>query len=80
MCLHIGVAGQDVPVGAALGLRGRRGSGQHVGRRRRLVRLASLEPAVDQGHKEQHHAPHHRRHASEGEGHRVVPKVIMEEP
>lgn len=79
VCLYVGVAGQDVTVGAALGLLRWRRRGQHVGSRGCLLRrrLASLEPGVYQGHKEEHHAPHHRRHPSQREGHCVVPIVIM---
>lgn len=31
VCLYISIAGQDVPIGAALGLLGQWGAGQHVG-------------------------------------------------
>lgn len=31
VCLYICIAGQDVSIGAALGLLGRWGAGQHVG-------------------------------------------------
>lgn len=81
VCLYISIAGQDVPIGAALGLLGQWGAGQHVGSCGDLLwwRLTSLEPVVDQGHKEQHHAPHHRRHTSQGEGHCVIPKIVMQE-
>lgn len=77
VCLYVGVTRQDVSVGAALGLPRWLCRGQHVGGGGRLLRLASLEPAVNQGHEEEHHTPHKRRHASQGEGHRIVPKVIM---
>lgn len=79
VCLYVGVARQDVSVGAALGLFCWWRRGQHVGGRGRLLqwRLASLEPGVYQGHKEEHHGPHHRRHPSQREGHCVVPIVIM---
>lgn len=81
VCLYICIAGQDVSIGAALGLLGRWGAGQHVGSCGGLLWwcLTSLEPVVDQGHKEQHHAPHHRRHTSQGEGHCVIPKIVMQE-
>lgn len=83
MRLYVSVARQDVSVGAALGLPRWLGGGQHVGSCGRLLwrrrRLASLEPAVYQGHKEEHHAPDHRRHPSQGEGHLIVPKVITQE-
>lgn len=76
--LYVRVAGQDVSVEAALGLPCWRGAGQHVGGRGRLFRrrLAPLEPAVYQGHKEQHHAPNHRRDPRQGERNCVVAKEI----
>lgn len=83
VCLYVGVAGQHVAVGAALGRPLWLTGGQHVGGGGRLLRqrsgAASLQPAVYQGHKEEHHAPHHRRHTGQGKGNRVVPKVIVQE-
>lgn len=83
VCLYVSVARQHVAVGAALWLPLWLTGGQHVGGGGCLFRRGGgavlLQPAVHQGHKEQHHAPHHRRHTGQGKGNCVVPKVIMEE-
>lgn len=83
VCLYVCVAREHVSVGAALGRPLWLTGGQHVGSGGCLLQgccgAVLLQPAVYQGHKEEHHAPHHRRHASQGKGNRVVPKVIMEE-
>lgn len=77
--LHIGVAWQDVSVGAALGFSSWKRCRQHVGSGVLWRSLASLKPAVNQWHKEEDHAAHHRRHPGQGERHRVVAKIIMQE-
>lgn len=81
MCLYVSIARQDVSVGAALGFTRCLASGQHMGSCGCLFWccLASLEPVVYQGYKEQHHAANHRRHPSQREGHLVVSKVITQE-
>ena len=77
--LHVRVAWEQAPVGAALGL-----LGQHVVGGPRVFRggplLAGLEPAVDQGHEEQHHTPDDGGHPRQGEGQCKVPEVVVEEP
>lgn len=77
--LHIGVAWQDVSIGAALGFSRWKSCGQHVGSGVLRGSLVSLKPAVDQRHKEENHAPHHRRHPSQGERHSIVAKITVQE-
>lgn len=50
-----------------------------MGGGRHLLGLSPLQPAVDQGHGEEHQTAHEGRDPSQGEGHCVVPKVIAEE-
>lgn len=75
--LYVSVTRQEVSIDAALGFPCWRGGGQHAGGRVLRWPLASLEPAVNQGHKEQHHAPNHRRDPRQGESYCVIAKEIM---
>lgn len=76
MGLYVSVSRQEVSVDAALGFLCWRRGGQHVGGRLLRWRLASLEPAVYQGHKEQPHAPNYRRDPRQGESYCVIAKEI----
>lgn len=79
VCLYVSVTRQDVAVGAALGLPRRLWRRrQHVGGGRHLLGLSPLQPALDEGHGEEHQTAHEGRDPSQGEGHCVVPKVIAE--